>query len=216
MTLKDDKKPGDVIRSQEWNELVRLANELKATQQSLNELAARLQNEKLDTSGGTVSGTLNANVLSTPSLRSPGLGAEVVRPANDTWLHTTDNTTWKPAVSKSFRLAQPTTFLVIGHGAGKADDGNNPLDVAIRLNGSIQMFTGRPDGTLWGMGHSGPSTDSLRHVGQIVTLALCPLDRRPNNDHTLELCFRARGEGKVVTLYGPSLWLIRLGDYTQG
>jgi hypothetical protein len=211
--VRDNVEAGQLIRAQDWNDLAKVVKDLQAAQQTLATLASRLQTDKLDAAGGRVTGTLTADVLSAPSVRSPGLGVDVTKPTGSQWTFSTRSSDWAPVITRGIKAQQPTAVLAIAHGFGKATNGIHPLDVAITLDGAVQMPSNQPNGSVWGMGNNTPSTDSPRHTGQIVALALCQLPGR-TAEYSFSVCMRARGGVDEVVLEGPTLWLVRLGDYT--
>lgn len=209
----EEKRAGDLIRAEDWNELVGVVQDLQAKNTALQTKTDQLTAGKLGLAeGGKVTGPLETNLFRADALRSPGLGAEFARPAANVYEHSTNQSSWQTLVSKQVGVARPTTFLLIGHGAGKAEDGTHPLDVGIFKDSQWQGTDGLGASDLaWGMGYSGPSLDSLRHTGQIVALALCRVE---SGSPLFQLKYRARTGQKLVTVYGPTLWLIRLGDHT--
>ncbi|TDV48772.1 hypothetical protein [Actinophytocola oryzae] len=210
----EDRRDGELIRALDWNELLTAVRELQTSNTQLRAEVDQLRATKLGLAdGGTVTGPLGANVLTAAALRSPTLGAELVKPTGNKWEHSTDRATWTTLVTKEVVVSRTTMFLLIGHGSGKAEDGTHPLEVGI-FKGSQWQGTDGVSGAsdvAWGMGHSQPSTDSLRHTSQIVAMALCTVGP---GGATFNLNYRARGGQKSVTIYGPSLWVIRLGDPT--
>jgi hypothetical protein len=208
----EEKRAGDLIRAEDWNELVGVVQDLQAKNTALQAQTDQLKAGKLGLAeGGKVTGLLEANVVRADAVRSASFGAEFARPAGNTYEHSTNQSSWQTLVTKQVGVSRTTMFLLIGHGAGKAEDGTRPLDVGIFKDSQWQgadNVAGASD-VAWGMGYSGPSTDSLRHTSQIVALAVCRVE--PGSP-VFQLKYRARTGQKLVTVYGPSLWLIRLGD----
>jgi hypothetical protein len=210
----EEKRAGELIRAEDWNELVAVVQDLQAKNTALQAQTDQLKAGKLGLAeGGRVTGLLEANVVRADAVRSAGLGAEFARPAGNAYEHSTNQSSWQTLVTKQVGVSRATTFLLIGHGAGKAEDGTHPLDVGIFKDSQWQGTEGVAGASdvAWGLGYSGPSTDSLRHTGQIVALAVCRVE--PGSP-VFQLKYRARTGQKLVTVYGPSLWIIRLGDPT--
>lgn len=210
----EEKRAGDLIRAEDWNELVAVVKDLQAENTALQARADQLQAGKLGLAeGGRVTGLLEANVFRADAVRSSSFGAELVRPVGNAWEHSTNQSSWQTLVTKQVGVARTTTFLLIGHGAGKAEDGTHPLEVGIFKDSQWQGTEGVSGASdvAWGMGYSGPSLDSLRHTAQIVAMAVCRVE--PGSP-VFQLRYRARTGQKLVTVYGPSLWIIRLGDPT--
>jgi hypothetical protein len=189
------KAAGDPIKSADWNALAAETNRLDAA--------------KLDTVGGTLSGLLTAaGGLSTPSLFSPTVGVQLLKPADGSWGHQA-GTGYVSVIDQQINLERATSIFALGHGHGSTQ-GPNPehrLVLEIAVDGAATTLN--QEGTAqWGVGLT-ESVPSGMWV-PIVTVGSCQLAA---GTHRFELRIRNASDrpGGFVYLNGPTLWLAFLG-----
>jgi hypothetical protein len=189
------KAAGDPIKSADWNALAAETNRLDAA--------------KLDTVGGTLSGLLTAaGGLSTPSLFSPTVGIQLLKPADGSWSHQAGSGNVM-VIDQRINLERATSILALGHGHGSTQlqNENHRLVLDIAVDGAATALN--QEGTNpWGVGLA-QSVPSGLWV-PIITVGSCQLAA---GTHRFQLRIRnaADSPGGFVYLNGATLWLAFLG-----
>lgn len=190
------KKSGDPIVSSDWN--------------ALADETIRLDTAKLDLAqGGTVAGLLTAAAgLATPSVRSDTLGVSVHRPANNQWVHSTNQQSGLAVITATIDFPAKTTVLVLGHGhANSSSDAvtARAVLVQLRMDGTLLSATG---GQTWGGAYLSLPANAWAPVIAVGTAQV------EKGSHRFELLLKPGQEGTyTVNLNGPSLWIARVGSF---
>jgi hypothetical protein len=183
-----NKHPGDPIKSDDWNELAAEAQ--------------RLGTDKLDLTGGTISGPLAVK----GPVSSPALGVEILHGTEDTWGITVDNVNYVPVIERDVTFDSAASLLVVGHCSAIT----NP-DTGVQMVLSVdrkQLHQVNANSAIsWGMAtHWGNNRGEVS--SPLVTMGIYSVDA---GTHHFQLLARSTTPGQSVGLNGPTLFILRVG-----
>ncbi|MEW9529296.1 hypothetical protein [Microbispora sp. NPDC049125] len=182
------KHPGDPIKSDDWNQLA--------------EETRRLDAQKLDLGGGTVSGPLT--VMGT--LTSPTLGVQILHGDEDTWTFTTDKPDYQAALARNVTFASATSLLVAGHCSAQTTP-KNGLQMVLSVDGAQLHQVNANSALSWGMAtYWGVSPGDVSQP--LVTMGVCTVAA---GAHDFRLLIRSTTAGQPVQVRGATLFLLQVG-----
>ncbi|MFJ3773467.1 hypothetical protein ACIPX0_17385 [Streptomyces sp. NPDC090075] len=182
-----NKAPGDPVRSADWNDLAAAV--------------LRHETDKLDISGGTVTGSLTVQ----GGLTAPqSLGVQLLKPDNGQVNFDNIGIAWRgmaTMISQQIQFQTDTTLLLIGHGHGTTPSVSEALTMRIVVDGVATNSEGAND---WGSGYLAVQEGTWVPVTAIGTVQV------PAGSHTVQLTATCSNTVSA-SLRAPTLWVIRLG-----